>query len=103
MIYIRRAHAPKGYNLFAEDDGSPWARMASNVDDDELIKFARTLGLKKAQLLLPGTEFAHYDLTRGQTDQALKRGAKALTANDFQRMTVQARKKAMRDAEQAAS
>lgn len=58
-----------------------WSHLfAWPVNDEELIRFAKKLGLKKEWIQKPGTIKAHFDVTEGMRVKALALGANFITA-----------------------
>lgn len=63
---------------------SRWSHMMSTLPGEEGTKelkiFAtRVLGLRESYIQYEGQITEHYDLTKGKREQALKKGARAIT------------------------
>lgn len=70
--------------------------MASTVPGEEgtaeLLAFGRRIGLKAAWLQYRGTPKEHFDVFDGAIDRALAAGALEVSANEFVRRTVVAKR-----------
>lgn len=59
--------------------------MWSDGGTEELLAFARRLGLKASWLQDVGLKSEHFDLTIGRRERAVRLGATEATARDFVR------------------
>lgn len=53
---------------------SNWSHLTAD-SSEELLDFAKKLGLRPSWIQCPGTWKEHFDLTEGKRQQALKKGA----------------------------
>ena len=66
----------------AERNKGRWSHMIAD-SEEELVRFAISIGLKKEWLQHAGTPRAHFDLTPNKRKQAVAKGAKELHGLSF--------------------
>lgn len=80
-VYVDDAYIPAEVPNGTRSHASQWCHLTADRTD-ELIAFARSIGLQRTWIQHPGTSTEHFDLTLGKRAQAVASGAIEITRDE---------------------
>lgn len=82
-IYVDNLNLKASVKNGNRTHNSRWCHLMSDVDDAELVAFAKRIGLKPEWLQDPGTFTSHFDVTEPKRRAAVAAGAVEISWHDL--------------------
>lgn len=80
-VYVDAAYIPASVPRGRQTYTSQWCHLTAD-STDELVAFAKSIGLRRTWIQHPATATEHFDLTLGKRAQAVANGAIEITRDE---------------------
>lgn len=80
-VYVDDAYIPASVSNGPQTHTSQWCHLTAD-STEELLAFAKLIGLRRTWIQHPATPTEHFDLTLGKRNQAVAAGAIEITSGE---------------------